>query len=182
MLNVLFKKINSVNGKPIVALFIFMFMAFHLNAQTVYDTMPPYKKTNTIPDFTILKTDSTWFSKKNIPAHTPVVIIYFSPECGHCQHTAEDFNKHMGQMKNIFFIWVSYYDVNAIQKFSVAYHLNQYKNVVFARDPNYYIPSFYRVAFTPFMAIYNAQHKFIEAYPQGTDAKTIIKKIQGATR
>jgi peroxiredoxin len=181
MLNIFFKKPNLVGSKLFISLSI-MFMVFHLNAQTVYDTLPPYKKTTSIPDFTLLKTDSTWFSKKNIPSHTPVVIVYFSPECGHCQHTAEDFNKHMSQMKNIFFIWVSYYDVNAIKKFSEAYHLNQYKNVVFARDPNYFIPSFYRVSFTPFMALYNAQHTFINAYPQGTDAKTIIEQIHRAPR
>ncbi len=57
-----------------------------------FDTIPPYQKDSLhIPTFTILKTDSLYTSDKAIPKDKPVVIVYFSPECGHCQITADEF-------------------------------------------------------------------------------------------
>ncbi len=144
-------------------------------AQVMYDTLPPYKKTNIIPAFKILQTDSTWFTKSELPKNRPIVIIYFSPDCGHCQLTAKELVKDMDKLKNIFFIMISYHTPDEIKKFAKDYKLNHFTNVKFGRDPAYFIPAFYRVKFTPFMAAYNKKGKLLQAWDQGTDPETLIK-------
>jgi thiol-disulfide isomerase/thioredoxin len=142
-----------------------------------YDSIPPYQKDSLIPAFSILQTDSTWFNREALPGNEPVVIIYFSPECGHCQLTAHEFEAKMKKMKNVFFVWVSYHPMGDIKSFAQQYKLLDEKNVRIGRDPKYYVPSFYRVKYTPFMAVYGKNGRLIQTYDTGTDPDTIIKLL-----
>jgi thiol-disulfide isomerase/thioredoxin len=149
-----------------------------VNAQEV-DTIPPYQKDSLhIPNFTVLKTDSTFANQSVIPKNKPVVIIYFSPECGHCQITADEFGKRMKEMRDIYFIWVSYYPLPEIKEFAKKFNLQQFTNITIGRDPNYTIPSYFRVKYTPFMAVYNKEHHLIQTYGQGTEADTLIDLLK----
>jgi len=84
-------------------------MVAFINAKAQKDTLPPYKQVPFIPPFTIQLTDSSNFSKKDLPKKTPVVIIYFNPECGHCQDEAKELAKNMDKFKKIFFLMVTYH-------------------------------------------------------------------------
>ena len=144
-----------------------------------YDTIPPYQKDSLhIPAFTVLQTDSTFINDKKIPKDKPVVIVYFSPECGHCQITAKEFGEKMQAMRNIFFVWVSYYPLPEIKEFAKKFNLQQFTNIIIGRDENYTIPSYYRVKFTPFMAVYNKDHHLVQTYQQGTEADTLINLLK----
>jgi thiol-disulfide isomerase/thioredoxin len=144
-----------------------------------YDTIPPYQKDSLhIPAFTVLQTDSSFTNDKKIPRDKPVVIVYFSPECGHCQLTAQEFGEKMKAMRNIFFVWVSYYPLPEIKEFAKKFNLQQFTNIIIGRDPNYTIPSYYRVKFTPFMAVYNKEHHLLQTYQQGTEADTLINLLK----
>lgn len=142
-----------------------------------YDTIPPYQKDSLIPAFSILQTDSTWFNKEALPHNEPVVIIYFSPECGHCQLTAHEFEEKRNKFKNVFFVWVSYHPMADIKSFAEEYKLLNAKNIRVGRDPKYYVPSFFRVKFTPYIAVYGKNGKLIKTYDSGTEPETIIKLL-----
>ncbi|MBV9963159.1 MAG: redoxin domain-containing protein [Parafilimonas sp.] len=162
-------------------LFLFLFIAATIttvHAQEI-DTIPPYQKDSLhVPDFTVLKTDSSYANQSVIPKDKPVVIIYFSPTCGHCQITADEFSKKMAELKGIYFVWVSYYPLPEIKEFAKKFNLQQFTNITIGRDPNYTIPSYFRVKFTPFMAVYNKEHHLIQTYPQGTEADTLIALLK----
>ncbi len=158
--------------------FIFLLTTYNFVAAQEYDTVPPYKKDPNLPTFSILQTDSTWFNNLMLPDNKPVVIVYFSPDCGHCAITAHDFVRDMPKMKNLFFVWVSYISLDEVRPFAQEYKLLQFKNVRVGRDPKYYIPSFYKVKYTPFIAVYDKDKKFMAAYDGGTDTKTIIDLFQ----
>jgi thiol-disulfide isomerase/thioredoxin len=161
--------------KKLLFLFIASLSLYSVHAQQA-DTIPPYQKDSLhIPAFTVLKVDSTYTNDKAIPKDKPVVIIYFSPECGHCQITADEFSKKMKEMKDIYFVWVSYYPLPEVKEFARKFNLQQFTNIIIARDENYAIPSYYRVKFTPFMALYNKEHHLVKTWDQGTDAGTLIK-------
>jgi len=144
-----------------------------------YDSTPPYQKDSLIPAFSILQTDSTWFNKEALPGNKPVVIIYFNPECGHCQLTAHEFDQKKNKLKNVFFIWVTYdTSFKEIKSFAAEYKLLDEKNIRIGRDPKYFVPSFYRVKFTPFMAVYGKNGKLVKTYETGTDPDTIVKLLK----
>ncbi len=146
-------------------------------AKPAADNTPMYKKVNTIPYFQLIQGDSTWFRSTDIPKNKPVAIIYFSPDCGHCQLTAQEFAANMDKLKNDFLVWVSFHTPEQIKEFGEKYKLSQYSNVRLGRDTTYYVPSFYQVRFTPFMAAYNRQGKLVETFDGGTDPATLAKVL-----
>ena len=148
-----------------------------LNTNKYYDTLLPYRKNPNIPPFKLMRPDSTWFTNADLPKKKPVVIIYFSPECGHCQLAAQEISNSIDKLKDATFIWVSYYSVPEIKTFTEKYKLTQYTNFRFGRDPQYFLPTFFRVKFTPFMAVYDNNGQFVQAFEQGAAPETLATLI-----
>ena len=135
-----------------------------LSAQT---TAPeaPYKKDPKVPAFKILQTDSTWFTKQQLPKNYDfTAIIYFAPDCGHCQYTVGELAKHMDSLKNVFFVFAAYKTLTEIREFYNHYNLAVYPNIRMGRDPEYFIPSFYQVRSTPYVAIYDKKGLLVKVY------------------
>jgi thiol-disulfide isomerase/thioredoxin len=164
--------------KQLLIAFTMLFLyPIRANAQQNYDSFPPYLKNPTILSFQILTTNSTWFTNRSIPKNIPLAIVYFSPECGHCQYEAKELNKKMDSLPNIFFVWVSYHPFPNIKKFYYEDGLNKYKNIVAGRDPQYFIPAFYKVEITPYIALYNKQGKFVKEFRQGASPQEIMEAL-----
>jgi thiol-disulfide isomerase/thioredoxin len=145
----------------------------------VVDTIPAYLKTNTLIPFKLLvdvgnKKDSVWFSNNNIPPNVSVLVMYFSPECGHCKTEMEELIKHIDSLAYTQIIFASYYPLKDIKKFYQYYQLHRYKNIVMGRDVRYTLPTFFKVKFTPFSALYNNNGKFIKAYEMGLNMQEAI--------
>jgi thiol-disulfide isomerase/thioredoxin len=144
-----------------------MFAAIMANAQ-VKDSLPPYLKAPVIiPPFTILLTDSTTFTKKDLPKKKYIVITYFNPECGHCQDEAKALAKHMDKFKNVFFVMAAYKELELIREFSENFGLDAFPNLKIGRDTQYFLPVFYDVKSTPFTAVYDKKGKFLKAFENG---------------
>ena len=143
--------------------------------QSPIDTIPPYQKHPAMPDFKILLTDSTWFKKANLPASEYTAIIYFSPECGHCQHEAKEIVKNIDSLKQVFFVWASYRDLNDIKTFYYHYKLNEHPNNIVGRDPQYFIPAFFQAKYTPFVALYDHNKQFVKAWDMGVEIPELLE-------
>jgi len=151
-------------------------------AQSTEDTIPPYKKDPNIPALKILETDSvSFFSRDDLPKNRPVVIVYFNPDCGHCQLEAKEIADHMATLDQAFFVWISYgHPEKEIKAFFTKYGLSKFKNVRIGQDPHYYIPSYYRVAFTPYIAVYSAKGKFVTEFRDGAQPEQLQQAIEAA--
>ncbi|MCW3087362.1 MAG: hypothetical protein JWQ78_748 [Sediminibacterium sp.] len=141
------------------------------------DPVAPYKKDPQIPDFSIQQTDGSWFTKEQLPKYDYTVIIYFAPDCGHCQYEATEIVKHMDSLKNAFFVFVAYKSLEDIKEFSLKYGLNAFSNIRTGRDPKYFIPSFYQVKFTPFVAVYDRKGLFVKEFEKGAEASELIALV-----
>lgn len=152
-------------------IFFFLFFVpifFAASAQIPKESQPVYLKNPTIPSFKVYTTDSILFTKENLPKGKPIILIYFSPDCAHCQNEAQEIKKNMNIFKNAFFLWVSFRPLHEIKNFGKKYKLSKYKNVQFVNDPKYFLPSFYKVEFTPFIAVYNVHGFFTKEFRHGT--------------
>jgi thiol-disulfide isomerase/thioredoxin len=141
--------------------FIFLVLAFFIPAiaflQPSKDTSAPYFKNNGYPDIKLLLTDSTTvFTKADLPKDKTVAIIFFSPDCEHCQHTAGEMIKKMDSLSNLVMIWngPSYLPLADHKKFYDNYHLADFNNIVLGKEMSYFLPLHYRIEITPYAAIY----------------------------
>jgi len=169
--------------KKIVFFLAFVCLCMQVIAQQTFiqDTIPAYLKTKQLPAFTLVtdikKKDTTWFTQNNIPANKPIIIIYFSPECGHCELEAKEIVKHMDSLRKAYFVFASYHPVDKIQAFAEKYYLNKFSNITVGRDIQYFIPVFFKVKFTPFVAVYNGNRNLLKVYEQGSEMNELIQLV-----
>ena len=162
--------------KPVVCVTALLFCIVTAHAQQ-YDTIPAYRKDSLLPAFSILQTDSTWFVYAQVPDKMPVVVIYFNPDCGHCHLTAKQFNTARKKFADVYFVWVSYMDLGEIKTFARDYGLSGARNTCIGRDPNYFLPAFFKVTYTPYIAVYNSNRKLLQTFDGGTDPDTVYRLL-----
>lgn len=155
--------------KHVLLLFVAIATTIGVFAQDGGSDLPPFMKTKKLPEFNILQTDSTWFTKQQLPEADFTIIVYFSPDCGHCQHEAKEMINNMDSLKNTFILWVSYRDMPDIKGFAETYGFFNHKNLKVGRDPNYAIPSFFQVKYTPYVAVYNKKGEYLKAFEGGVE-------------
>lgn len=139
----------------------------------------PYQKDSTLPLFSMLETDSTtWFNNENLPKDQPVVIVYFNPECSHCQLTAHEFMEKKDVFKDVFFVWITYRaSFSEIKQFGEANKMFDAKNIRLGKEMKYSIVPFYNVHYTPYVAVYNEHGKLMQTFDGGTDPDTVLQLL-----
>jgi thiol-disulfide isomerase/thioredoxin len=154
----------------------FILLGTCLQAQR--DTLPPYLQVKIIPPFQLLQPDSSWFKKADLPKKMPVVMVYFNPDCGHCQIEAKEIADSLHLLKNFFFVFSSYQPLDEIAFFADSFRLSGKPNIVFGRDTKYFIPAFFRVKTTPFTAVYDKKGNLLQAFEKGVTPGQLKKLIE----
>lgn len=141
-------------------------------AQTMPTTIPPYK---------ILTTKDQNLTSADLEKNKPVMIIYFAPDCPHCQKLIKDMKPSMGKFKNIQVIMITFTDIRMVKTFENDYGLKAYPNFILGTEGyTYTVQRFYQLKHTPFVAIYDKNGKLVQAFekqPEASDLLTAIKKI-----
>lgn len=147
--------------------FSFLFIAIGLTgfAQPSKDTSAPYFKNQALPEFTIsLAADSSNFSSKQLSVADNIFIIYFNPECDHCQKEAEHYLSKMDSLQNIKTIWIAakYVELKLIREFAEKYQLHKLNAIAVGKETAYNLPLFYRMETTPYGAVYSNNKMMVE--------------------
>ena len=138
-------------------------------------TVPPYKRFPTLPPIQLLLGDSlTKYTKDNIPEKKPVLVMLFSPECSHCQHTAEEMYKNKEDLKDIQIIMATIFPIYEMNEFMTKYKLNELENVVAGKDIYFLLPPFFDVKNFPYLAMYNKKGDLIMGFEGSMPVEKII--------
>lgn len=142
-------------------------------------TQPPYKRFPTLPPLQLLLGDSaTKYTKENIPAKKPVLIMLFSPECSHCQQTAEEMLERKEELKGIHIIMATMHSISQMNDFIARYKLTQLKNLVAGKDVNYILAPFYSIKNLPYMAMYNKNRNLILGFEGSMSVQKILETFK----
>lgn len=139
-----------------------------------------------IPPYHILTTDSVYASPANLKKNVPVMIIYFAPDCPHCQHLTKELTSHIKDFGNTQIVMITFVDPNrqfkAITDFVKNYNLKKYPNITVGTEGyTYVVQKFYQVRTTPYEAVYNKQHQLVQTFakiPEMEDLISAAKKAQ----
>lgn len=163
----------------VILLLLFAAMADAYAQTDTTAPVPLYLQSRQLPGFKLLLTDSvTNFYKYQLKKKTPTVIVYFNPDCEHCKHEAQSLKDSISLVKNIQFVFASYSTFGEIRKFDSIYQFSKTDNIKIGRDEQYYIPTYYKVKFTPFVAVYNKDGYLIKAFEGGTNIKNLAAVIK----
>jgi thioredoxin-related protein len=162
------------------SLFIFFLILFSIKGFSQVDsTTPPFLKYPTLPPIQLLMGDSvTKYTKDHIPKRKPVLVMLFSPDCSHCQHSAEEMVKYKDDLKDIHIVMATTLSLTKMNAFMEKYGLSAFDNIVAGRDIYYLLPSFYNIHNLPYMAFYNRKGDLIKGFEGAMPIKKVIQTFK----
>jgi thiol-disulfide isomerase/thioredoxin len=153
-------------------------LATTTSTKAQYSDIAPYQRDSTMPNFRLLREDSTWLLTRKLPEKQPVVFIFFNPGCPHCQHETDSLVKYMDEMKNVNFIFTTFSPTfKEIDSFATVHGLTEFKNVHLTKDPNYQLGSFYRMTMVPFVALYK-DGRLVKTWTSNAPPKEIMDYLK----
>jgi len=161
--------------KKLLFLFSLIIAAGCSKAQTQTYTPPPV-----IPPFHILNTDSVYVTPANLKKNKPVMIIYFAPDCSHCQHLMFELKPQMKAFKNVQVVMITFVQqLKAIQVFYRDFDLKKYPNFTVGTEyPTYKVQQYYQVRSTPYIALYDKDGKLVKAYDKAPKADELAEEVK----
>ncbi|WP_345950484.1 thioredoxin domain-containing protein [Mucilaginibacter sp. PAMB04274] len=135
-----------------------------------------------LPDYHIVTApDSATRTPATLKKNKPVMLVYFSPDCGHCQQLMYEMKGQMKSFKDIQIVMVSAVDYKLIKGFYRDFGISTYPNITVGTEGNSYkVLQYYNVKMTPYIAIYNHQHKLLKAYEKAPKLKELAAMVKKA--
>jgi len=125
---------------------------------------PPYKRFPTIPPFDLIQTDSTHITRDNILKKHNTLIMFFSPECPHCQHQTEDILAFIEKLKDVQIVMATYQSFEEMVGFYQKYQMGKYANIKIGRDSKFFLPPFFKMKNLPYLALYDKKGNLLTTF------------------
>lgn len=167
------------------ALFRSLVLCFFLFSGTAYaqqaktrDSLP-YQKYPTLPAFNIQLTDSTTvYNTYDAPEGKASVVMFFSPDCDHCEMQTDSFLHHMDVLKDVRFYLITPLSLEQVRTFARKLHLERYPNIIIGRDQNMFFPGFYGASYVPFIVAYDRKKKLVKAWEGGVKIPELLEALK----
>ncbi len=132
-----------------------------------------------IPPFKMLLSNGRFYSAKDLQKNKPVIIIYFSPDCDHCQVLMNDLFKNINEFKNTELIMVTFRTLGDVINFEKSYQTTKYPNIKVGTEGNtFFLRKYNGILNTPFTAIYKKQGKIVGSYRNTTPVDDLIALVR----
>jgi peroxiredoxin len=157
------------------------FLAVIIIYQTVFaqqDTTPLFRRFPSVPPISLLKTDSALITKDKLKKNRPVIIMYFSPDCHHCQRQVEEMIARMDDLKKIQIILATYQPMEDLLAFQNRYKLYQYPNISAGRDTKYFIQPFYKIKSLPYQALYDKKGNLVTVFEGNVSVDKLLEAFE----
>lgn len=118
---------------------------------------------------------TTWFTKADLSSKKSTWIIYFSPDCGHCQLETEEIISNMKQLEKVQIVMIASRPYIDVKNFYDHYLLRRFSNITMGIDPVRLVVNFYKVDYTPFSALYDKRGRLIKAFKDAPKVEEIAR-------
>ena len=160
----------------ILACFVFSFAHAQRLAS---DSVEASLRKKGIPAFDLLKVDSaSHFTKADILPKHKTLIMFFSPDCSHCQHQTEEMIAGIDSLKDVQIVMVTYQPFETMVAFNQKYELEKYSNIKLGRDINYFFPPFYKMKSLPHLALYDDKGVYIAGFEGNQKVATLVDAFE----
>ena len=118
-----------------------------------------------VPLFRVVQANGKIFKEEYLPNGKPIIIIYFLPDCDHCQKLIKGLNKRMAEFNKASILMITYKPLNRVAKFINDYNLQKFSNLYIGTEGNsLFARNYYKVDQMPFIALYNKNGDVIRLY------------------
>lgn len=145
-------------------------------AKTAKEKEQPFVAELAMPNFTLAKMqDSTMILSKDVSKEGIVLLMYFSPDCDHCQKEAEEYVSKKDSLSNIRTVWMSgdWAELKLINEFAKKYQIEELNPIAIGKDMRSSLVLYYDFQHVPYTAVYK-DNQFIQEYRGSIDFDELI--------
>ena len=132
-----------------------------------------------IPAFKMQLSNGKMFSSSELLHQKPVIIIYFAPDCEHCQILMNELFKRINDFKKAQIVMVTFERAIELLGFEKKYETSKYPNIKVGTEiPIFFFKNYYQLEHTPFTALFDKYGKLIVSYKEQTPVDDLIKRLK----
>ncbi|HSC53504.1 MAG TPA: redoxin domain-containing protein [Phnomibacter sp.] len=136
-----------------------LLLGWNIQAQVPNGTIT-YKNYLSLPAYSLFDLNNKPLLTTSVPQKgKSLVIVYFSPSCGHCQEFTSNLTARLKDFKKVQFLYVSAYPLADIQKFTTDRGLQKMTNFTIAHDPEFKLGTFFAMKELPSVFVYGSNGK-----------------------
>lgn len=133
----------------------------------------------TLPAFKMKLSNGKIFSSAEVSHKKPLIIIYFAPDCEHCQVLMNGLFKRINEFKNTEILMATFESDAAVARFVKQYQTSKYANIKVGTEiPVFFFRMYYQLQHTPFTALFDKNQKLIVSYKDYTPLEDLIKHLK----
>lgn len=131
----------------------------------------PAIKINIVPD-------SSVFTNQNLNTSSPFILIFFNPDCEHCQKETKELLAYKEELKNIQILMVSSASYPEIKNFYETYGLSSMPNIKLGQDVNVKLGSIYKLRIYPSIFVYDNRGTLAKAFVGNIGVPAILDAVK----
>ncbi len=137
-----------------------------------------YAQSGKLPPFRVVQSNGKVFKAEDLPIGKPIILIYFSPECDHCDKLMKDLMKRQANFKKASIAMITYLPVEKVSKFVQQYNLNKYPNIYVGTEGNaFFVRNYYKITDMPFIALHNKNGDVVKVYRKEGALTDLISQL-----
>jgi len=163
--------------KRLLSTCFFLISFIMMRAQS--DTVKPAYFNQPLPAFSLQMVDSSAnYTKEKLPKNKQVVLIWFNPDCEHCQAETKLITEHIGEFSDAHIVMATYQPFDKMKHFYEAFEIKNYPTISMGRDKKYYLAGYFGIKFVPFIAIYDKNYKLKKVYEGGATLEQMVAALK----
>jgi cytochrome oxidase Cu insertion factor (SCO1/SenC/PrrC family) len=140
------------------------------SSRTISQTIPPFKMT---------LSDNKTFNAADLPKGKPLVLIYFDPDCDHCQKLMTELFKKTDSFKKAEIVFITFKPVSEVAAFEKKYGAGKHANMKVGTEGTvFYLRNYYKLVKMPFTALYDKKGNYSYSYRDETLLDDLINRLK----
>lgn len=135
------------------------------------------ERVQTLPAFQFMGLDSVTFGSAQLSVGQPAVIIYFNPDCEHCQYEARAICDSLHRFAAVNVLLVSDEPLERLRQFAKEYDLANLPNIHILYDRDGRFKDLFGTSMVPSIFIYNRQRQLVKHFKGETKIDAILKYL-----
>src|SRR4030095_13526934 len=138
------------------SIFFWFFTILFFPTRMISQTIPPFKMT---------LSNNKIFNAADLPKSKPFVLIYFDPDCDHCQKLMTELFKKINSFKKAQMVLVTFKPVTEVIAFEKKYGTRKYANMKVGTEGTlFYLRNYYKLIKMPFTVLYDKKGNYNYSY------------------
>jgi thioredoxin-related protein len=131
-----------------------------------------------LPPFKMYRSDKTIFSAAELPKTKPIVLIYFDPDCEHCQKLMKELFQKIDAFKKAEIIMVTFKSMEEVAAFEKQNNTQKHSNIIVGTEgTGFYLRNYYGLVTMPFTALYDKNGNLNYSYRKETLVDDLINRL-----